>query len=169
VGRVADFRFQGVHINKSLSWSVYTSELLKKAQERLYFLRILKRNNIAQRQLVSFYRTSIESILTYCMCAWYSSCTVAHRKALQEVINNAQKIVGSPLPTLEELHSSRCLKKARNIIKDTHHPGLCELLPPGRRYRSVNRRTKRPKHSFYPPAITTLNAAKNNKDVPYGI
>ncbi|MCJ8733028.1 hypothetical protein PDJAM_G00218310, partial [Pangasius djambal] len=74
----------------------------------------------------------------------------------------AQKIVGCPLPTLENLHSSRCLKKAQNIVKDTSHPGhsLFELLPSGRRHRLINARTNRLKHSFYPIAITALNAAK---------
>ncbi|KAK3514944.1 hypothetical protein QTP86_020859, partial [Hemibagrus guttatus] len=111
-----------------------TSELLKKAQQRLHFLRVLRKNNITQRLLVSFYRCSIESLLTYCICVWYTSCTVAQRKALQRVINTAQKIIGCPLLTLEELHSSSCLKKAQHIIKDTSHPGhhLLELLPSGR-------------------------------------
>ena len=45
---------------------------------------------------------------------------MAQRKVLQRVINTAKKIVGCLLPTLEELHSSCCLKKAQNIIKG--HP-----------------------------------------------
>ncbi|XP_042077993.1 uncharacterized protein si:ch1073-456m8.1 isoform X1 [Haplochromis burtoni] len=123
VERVASFRFLGVNIEENLSWSVNTSELLKKAQQRLYFLRILRRNNIAQRLLVSFYRATIESVLTYCICIWYTSCTGAQRKALQGIINTAQKITGCPLPTLEVLHNVHCFKKAQNIIKDTSHPG----------------------------------------------
>ncbi|KAK3534494.1 hypothetical protein QTP86_016310, partial [Hemibagrus guttatus] len=134
VERAADFRLLGVYIEEDLTWSVNTSELVKKAQQRLHFLRVLRKNNITQRLMVSFYRCSIESLLTYCICVWYTSCTVAQRKALQRVINTAQKI-GCPLLTLEELHSSRCLKIAQNIIKDTSHPGhhLFELLPSGRR------------------------------------
>jgi len=114
---VADFRFMGVHIEESLTWSKNTSELLKKAQQRLYFLRVLRKNNITQRLLVSYYQASIDSVLTYCMCVWWTSCTVAHRKALQRVINTAQKIVDCPLFTLDELHSPRCLKKIQNILK----------------------------------------------------
>uniref|UniRef100_A0AAQ6IIW6 Alkylated DNA repair protein AlkB homologue 8 N-terminal domain-containing protein n=1 Tax=Anabas testudineus TaxID=64144 RepID=A0AAQ6IIW6_ANATE len=34
------FRFLGVHTEESMSWSANTSELLKKAQQRLCFLRI---------------------------------------------------------------------------------------------------------------------------------
>ncbi|MEQ2245847.1 hypothetical protein ILYODFUR_032162 [Ilyodon furcidens] len=36
--------------------------------------------------------------MSYCVCVWSISCTVPQRKALQRVINAAQKIVGSPLP-----------------------------------------------------------------------
>ncbi|KAK3561725.1 hypothetical protein QTP86_012698 [Hemibagrus guttatus] len=131
VERVADFCLLGIYIEEDLTWSVNTSELLKKAQQRLHFLRVLRKNNITQRLLVSFYRCSIESLLKYCICVWYTSCTVAQRKALQRVINMAQKIIGCPLLNLEELHSSHCLKIAQNIIKDTSHPGhhLFELLP----------------------------------------
>ena len=62
-------------------------------------------------------------------------------------------------------------KKPQNIIKDTHHPGhsLFELLPLGRCHRAINTRTNRLKHSLYPTAITTLNAAKYNNNVQYGI
>lgn len=64
--RVADLHFPGVHI-ENLTWSANTSELLRKAQQRLHLLRALMKSNITQRLLVSFYRCSIESMLTYCM------------------------------------------------------------------------------------------------------
>uniref|UniRef100_UPI0037E88240 NLR family CARD domain-containing protein 3-like n=1 Tax=Semicossyphus pulcher TaxID=241346 RepID=UPI0037E88240 len=64
VERVSDFRFLGVHISEDLTWGTNTAELVKKAQQRLYFLRVLKRHNIPQKLLVSFYRCSIESIHT---------------------------------------------------------------------------------------------------------
>lgn len=161
VEKVSDFCFLGFHIEEDLTWVVNTFELLKKAQQRLHFLRVLRKSNISQKLLVSFYWSSIESIFMYCICVWYSSCTGAQRKTLQRVIKTAQKIVGCPLPTLEELHSSRCLKKAQNIIKDTSHLGhlLFELLPSGRRYRLIKRKTNRFKNSFYPTGGTTHNAA----------
>ncbi|KAK3525906.1 hypothetical protein QTP70_010960 [Hemibagrus guttatus] len=118
VETVGDSWFLGVQIEEGLTWSTNTSELLKKAQQRLYFLRAL-RKNITQRLLVSFYWCSIESILTYCISVWFTSCSVAQGKALQRVINMAQKIVGCPLPTLEVLHSSHWIKKAQSILKDT--------------------------------------------------
>lgn len=56
-----------------------------------------------------------------------------------------KKIIICSLPTLEELHSSRCLKRAQNIVKEIHHPGhsLFELQPSGRRYTNIKAKTNR--------------------------
>ncbi|KAL7882221.1 hypothetical protein AOLI_G00090700 [Acnodon oligacanthus] len=53
--------------------------VVKKAQQRLYFLRILRKNKLQEKLLVSYYRSTIESVLMYCASTWYSSCSVAER------------------------------------------------------------------------------------------
>ncbi|KAI4889911.1 hypothetical protein NFI96_001785 [Prochilodus magdalenae] len=107
--------------------------LVKKAQQRLYFLRILRKNNLQEKLLVSYYRFAIESVLTYCISTWQSSCSTAERTALQRVLNTAQKIIGCTLSCLEDLFSSCCLNRAANILKDPSRPGhhLFDLLPSG--------------------------------------
>lgn len=107
VERVTVFRCLGVYIKEDITWTANTKELVKKAQQRLYFLRVLRKHQFTQKLLVSFYRCSIESILTYCICVWFASCTVAERKALQRIIITAQEITGCSLPSLEELYNSR--------------------------------------------------------------
>ncbi len=57
--RVTEFRFLGTHIEEDLSWTTNTTALLKKAQQRLYFLRVLRKNNLTEILLVSFYRCSV--------------------------------------------------------------------------------------------------------------
>ena len=52
--RVSDFRFLGVKIMDELALGVNTTGLVKKAQQRLYFQRVLRKNNIPQKLLVSF-------------------------------------------------------------------------------------------------------------------
>ena len=137
------FKFLGVHISADLSWSVNTSALVKKAQQRLHFLRVLRREHLNAQLLVTFYRSTIESLLTYAVSVWHSSCTEGDRKRLQRVANVAQKSIGCPLPSLSTIYGSRCLSRARGILKDTTHPGyhLFNLLPPGRRFRSIYART----------------------------
>ncbi|KAF7665153.1 hypothetical protein LDENG_00151510, partial [Lucifuga dentata] len=159
VETVSSFRFLGVHLSGELTWSVNTKAVMAKAQQRLHFLRVLRKNKLDQRLLVTFYRSTIESVITYCISAWYAGSSAADRKALQRVINTAQKIVGCPLPSLEEIAGSRCLRRSTAILKDPSHPAhhLFERMPSGKRYRSMKARTSRLRNSFYPWAIRTLN------------
>lgn len=50
-----DFCFLGVHITEDLPLGVNTAELAKKAEQRLFFLWVLRKNIITQKLLVSFY------------------------------------------------------------------------------------------------------------------
>lgn len=56
---------------------------------------------------------------TLCVCVWHASCTVADRRALKGVVPTAQKIIGCPLLSLDELYSSCCLQVATALSK-TH-------------------------------------------------
>lgn len=159
VERVHTFRFLGVLISADISWTDNITAIIKKAQQRLHFLRVLRKYNLDSNLLLTFYRSSVESLLTYCITVWYGSCTVADRERLQRVIRAAQKIIGCPLPSLMDIYTSRCLSRGKTIIKDSSHPGsdLFNLLPSGRRYRCIRTRTNRFKNSFFPKVITTLN------------
>ncbi len=158
VERVRSFKFLGIYLSDSLSWSTNTTAAIKKAQQRLHFLRVLKKNRLCQKLLVAFYRSAIESVLTCCLTVWYGGCSGADKKSLQRVIKNAQNIIGCPLPLLLDIANTRYLSRAKNI-KDFSHPGhhLFSLLPSGRRYRSIKTRTARFSNSFYPRAIQSLN------------
>jgi len=61
---VRNFKFLGAHITDDLKWNMNYTDIVKKARQRLYFLRTLKTFDVHQSILVSFYRAIIESILT---------------------------------------------------------------------------------------------------------
>ncbi|KAI5619386.1 gastrula zinc finger protein XlCGF28.1-like [Silurus asotus] len=145
VERVSSFKFLGVHISEDLTWQQNMSALVKKAQQRLYFLRSLKKSHLSPGILTSFYHCIIESILTNSITVWYGGFTVCERKALQRVVKTSQRITGTQLPAIEHLHHSRCLRRAHSIIKDSSHPShkLFNLLPSRRRYRNLRTRTSR--------------------------
>ncbi|XDV47522.1 hypothetical protein PO909_017127 [Leuciscus waleckii] len=132
---------------------------LKKAQQRLYFLRQLKKFNLPQELLIQFYSAVIESVLSTSITVWFGSATKSDIGRLQRTVRTAERIIGPPLPTLQDLYSSRVRKRAGKIITDSTHPGhpLFELLPSGRRHRSLATRTSRHRNSFFPQAISLLN------------
>ncbi|KAJ7329197.1 hypothetical protein JRQ81_015371, partial [Phrynocephalus forsythii] len=82
---------------------------------------------------------TIESVLTYAMLSWYGSSSVADKKALQRIIKIAQNVTGLQLPTLDDIFTSRCLRKSHSILRDSTHPAhnFFKLLPSGRRYRTI--------------------------------
>uniref|UniRef100_A0A3B3BRH8 Reverse transcriptase domain-containing protein n=1 Tax=Oryzias melastigma TaxID=30732 RepID=A0A3B3BRH8_ORYME len=160
VERVSSFKYLGVHLSQDLTWTLNTTQLVKKAHQRLYFLRRLRKFGMSSKILSNFYSCVVESILTSCITVWYGSSTVTDRKRLQRVVKAASKITRTPLPSLQSIYKRRVLRRAASIIRDPTHPqrGLFTLLPSGRRYRSVKCRTSRLRNSFFPSAIRLLNS-----------
>ncbi len=144
-------KFLGVHITEDLTWSAHTDAVLKKSHQRLFFLRWLRKFGMSPSILRSFYTCTVESILTGCITAWFGNSTAGNRKALQRVVRTARHIVGGELPSLQDIYTRRCIRKARRITNDSsHHPShrLFSLLLSGRRLRSIRSRTSRLRDSF---------------------
>ncbi len=160
VERVSSAKFLGVHITEDLTWTTNTKSISKKAQQRLHFLRRLKRASLPPPILTTFYRGTIESVLTSCITVWYGNCCAADRKTLQRTVNTVAKIIGAPLPSILDIFLTRCSSKAKSIVEDPTHPShsLFQLLPSGRRYRSIRARSARLLNSFFPQAVRALNS-----------
>ncbi len=141
---VESFRFLGTTISQDLKWDNHIEFIVKKAEQKLYFLRQLRKFNLPQELLKQFYSAIIESVL----------CT-----SIRRVVRTAERIIGTTLPTLQELYLSRVSKRAGKITLDPSHPAhsLFELLPSGRRYRPLSTRTTRYRNSFFPQAIHLMN------------
>ncbi len=82
---------------------------------------------------------AIESVITYCISTWYASSSAADKNALQGC---------DQFGTKNHCLSSAFLKitlHCTNILKDPFHLGhhLFELLPSGKRFRSIKSQTNR--------------------------
>ncbi len=146
VERVSCFKYLGVNISEDLTWTTHIQTQVKKARQRLYHLRQLRKFRVSPAILKTFYSGAIESVLTQCISVWYGNSSNQDCKALQRVVRLAERISGST-------------HRAAKITKDSNHPGnhLFRLLPSGRRYRSLMAKTERLRKSFFPQAIRLLN------------
>ncbi len=160
VERVSSFKYLGVNISEDLTWTAHIQTQVKKARQRLYHLRQLRKFRVSPAILKTFYSGAIESVLTQCISVWYNNATNQDCKALQRVVRLAERISGSTLPSLQDIYLKRCKSRTAKIIKDSNHPGnhLFILLPSGRRYRSMLAKTERLRRSFFPQAIRLLNS-----------
>ena len=153
------FKFLGTIISQDLKWETNIISITKKAQQRMYFLRQLRKYKLPQDVLVQFYTAVIESVLSNSITVWYGSATKKETHRLQRIIKSAEWIIGLNLPSLQDIFTTRARKRAGKIIADPSHPGhnMFELLPSGRRYRAPHTRTSRHRNSFFPQAVTLMN------------
>uniref|UniRef100_A0AAQ4Q5M4 Reverse transcriptase domain-containing protein n=1 Tax=Gasterosteus aculeatus aculeatus TaxID=481459 RepID=A0AAQ4Q5M4_GASAC len=160
---VDSFRFLGSIITQDLKWELNISSITKKAQQRLFFLRQLKKFNLPKTMMVHFYTAIIESILCSSITVWYAAATAKDKGRLQRVICSAERVIGCNLPSLQDLFASRSLKRAKKILVDHTHPGqnLFVPLPSGRRLRSIRTKTSCHTNSFFPSAVGLINRARS--------
>ncbi len=160
VERVSSFKYLGVNISEDLTWTTHIQTQVKKARQRLYHLRQLRKCRVSPSILKTFYSGTIESVLTRCISVWYGNSSSQDCKALQRVVRLAERISGSALPSLQDIYLKCCRSRAVKIIKDSNHPGNClfTLLPSGKRFRSLMAKTEILRRSFFPQAIRLLNS-----------
>ncbi|KAK3511679.1 hypothetical protein QTP70_014552 [Hemibagrus guttatus] len=126
---VKSTKFLGVHLPQDLTWSLSTSSITKKAQQRFYFLRRLRKAHLPPPILSTFYRGTIKRILSSCITAWFGNCTVSDRKTLQWIVRTAEKNIGVSLPSITDIYSTCCIRKANTIVDDPTHTSHTHSSP----------------------------------------
>jgi len=137
-----------VHITEDLTWTTHIDILVRKAKQRLY-LRQLRKFWDSRRILQTIYVGVEHPDRKH-------HCLVRQ----QLLLGQAEHIIGTTLPTLQDLQARRCPTRACRFIKDPHHPNnkLFQLLRSGKRLRSHAARTERLRQSFFPQANRTVNS-----------
>ncbi|KAK3521645.1 hypothetical protein QTP70_014707, partial [Hemibagrus guttatus] len=122
-------KFLGVHPAENFTWSLNTSSFSKSLF--LYFLQRLRKAHLPPPILTMFYRGTIESVLSSCITAWFGNCL--DHKTLQRVVRTAEKIIGVSLPSITDMYTTRCIRKANSVLwmtahtPHTHSPPSCHL------------------------------------------
>ncbi|KAK3575570.1 hypothetical protein QTP86_029573, partial [Hemibagrus guttatus] len=75
VPTVESFRFLGTTISQDLKWDTHIDSIVKKAQQRLFFLHQPRKFNLPQELLTQFYSAVIEPVLCTSITVWFGSAT----------------------------------------------------------------------------------------------
>ena len=107
-----------------------------------------------------FYKSTVQSVLCYCLIGWGGSLSVKNRVLLDRVVRSASKTIGSTLPIVDELYETYMMEKTRDILKDTSHHlhEFYYVAQSGCRYISERTRTNRYRNTFLPISVRLLNA-----------
>ena len=158
VETVDEYVYLGNVIDNKLKRGENVSKIVKKANKRLYFLRKLKSLHVDKTILTIFYRSIVQSVLTFCIIDWYACITSADKKKLNRIVRNAKKL-GCEVQDLESLYKKTACVKVKKIMKDPDHMlhSCFNMLPSGSRMRSIYSRTNRFRNSFVLTAIRLYN------------
>ena len=69
-----------------------------------------------------FYKSCIQSVLTFSFISWFGNVSQKDKNKLQRVVNISSKITGLKQTSVTALYEKQVLRKANKIINDsTHH------------------------------------------------
>ncbi|KAK3569656.1 hypothetical protein QTP86_002645 [Hemibagrus guttatus] len=120
-------KFLNVHLAEDLTWSLNTSSVTRKAQQHLYFLRRLRKAHLPPLILTTFYRGTIESILSSCITSWFGNCTGSDPETLQRIYKrHLSTTSNSQTPNSTMAKTKELSKDTRNKIVDLHQAGKTE-------------------------------------------
>ena len=133
--------------------------VMKRAHQRVFFLRLLHKKNVSPKVRTQFYRATIESVLTSSITVWYPASSAHTKNRLECIVRTASRLTGLEQEPVRVLHDGRSRQRARGIVGDPLHPAhsLFTTLPSGRRFRSIKTKTTRHLNRFFPQDITLLN------------
>jgi DNA-binding transcriptional regulator of glucitol operon len=83
----------GVYVSANLKWDKQVTEILKKANGRLYMLKLLKCFNLPHDDLVTVFAGFVRPLAEYAAPIWHSGLTVDQCAALERIQKRACKII----------------------------------------------------------------------------
>uniref|UniRef100_A0A1A8S1W9 Uncharacterized protein n=1 Tax=Nothobranchius rachovii TaxID=451742 RepID=A0A1A8S1W9_9TELE len=141
-------RFLGTTITQDLKLEPTITSI---ALQRMNFPRQLKKFNLSVQSMRQFNTAVIESILTSSITA---GATIRDKMRLQRGVRSAEKVIGCQLPSIQDLCTSRTLRRAGWITADSSHP---TTLSPYNTLQSIWTRTSRRKNHLFHSAVGLMN------------
>ena len=88
---VDSFKFLCNAISNDVSWKANTNAIVSKAQQRLYFLRQLRKFGLKKKLVTIFYRCTIETVLSFPICVWFGGMSAHQQRHLDGVCQDCRQ------------------------------------------------------------------------------
>ncbi|XP_072017051.1 uncharacterized protein [Amphiura filiformis] len=120
----------GVTISSDLKWDLHLSQVKRKASNKLYMLKVLKKFSLSVDDLITIYRCYVRPLLEYAVPVWNAGITESQVLMLERVQKRALRIILGPdylsydhalelcnLTSLQERRKMLCVKFAMDMYK----------------------------------------------------
>ena len=158
---VGEYKYLGSIIDSKLNWSPNDLALLKKSNQRLYFMKRLKSFNVCPKLLQLFYRATVESVVTFNSLCHFGSLKEQDEARLSKVTKTAGRLIDRPVTDLQAHFKVKAIRRMGAIQRDPTHPLGKELQAQtsarSGRLISFQAKTSRFHQSFLPAAVRLFN------------
>ena len=155
---VQSYKYLGVIIDDKLTFTDNIHHLYVKCLKRLHHMRILRNIGVDNHILCLFYKSIIESVLSYAIITWFGP---SHKKDQNKLlkITRAVKRMGIEVTAPSVLYDKACIKMVNKIMKDGNHPLACKFnfLRSGKRLCVPKHHTTRYAKTFVPHGVKLFN------------
>ena len=107
IERVSEAKILGVIIRSDLKWNSHVSAIVKKANKRLYLLRLCKRAGLEASELIKIYTSLVRSVLEYCSIVFHASLPQYLSDELERVQKRAMALIFPSLNYEDSLESAK--------------------------------------------------------------
>ena len=129
----------GLTITDDLKWTKHVTEIIKKANKRIYFVVQLKRAKVPPKEIITFYCSCVRPVLEYSSEVYHFALPVYLSNAIERVqrrvtsiifpgISYGERLERANLTTLHERRRQACGKIFSEISNNPTHK-LFNLLP----------------------------------------
>ena len=138
IERVHSVKLLGVMMSDDLKWECHVQYICKKANKRIYFLRLLHRASVDVVDIIGVYQSVIRPVLEKASELWHSGLTKGQSDEIERVQRRVLRITHpgleypdalreAGLQSLRDRREAACVKLFNDIQKEEHC--LHHLLP----------------------------------------
>ena len=124
---MGEYKHLGSINDCKLDWSLNALALLKKGNQRLYFMKKQKSFSVCPKLLELFYRSTVESTVTFNSLCHFGSLKEQDKARLSKITKTATRLIGRPVPHLQAHFEAKAVKRLEAIHRDPTHPLCTEL------------------------------------------
>ena len=163
VETVENYKYLGININNKLDWHTHAKSVISRINQRIHFVRKLNYFRIDKKLISLFYRSTVNSIISFCIGAWGGNTTEKDFKKINRIVKCATKLTGIDQDTFEEIFISTCINKFKRILRDPSHPLYNQIMFSNRSGRILFLKTRKERYrmSFLPYAVKLYSSLEH--------
>ena len=104
--QVCTYKYLGITIDEKLHWSDHINDIKSKTNKRLHCVRKLGQFKVDRTLVTLFYKSVIESVLSFCITCWGGNSSKGDRIKVDRIIKISEKFTDH-VPHLDELHNKK--------------------------------------------------------------